>query len=306
MQKYCIKQRILSLRFAVIKLAFTLILALGAAPSPLPSKDVPDKVVIATFSIAGDFVQNVVGKHVMVKIIVPAGSEIHGFQLSPRDVKALNQAVQIIGINPQLEPWLLAWAASAHQEHKVVWLAPAPQTNGPDPHLWTDPREVSRMSRLLRAEWTRNFPDNDSKESYEAWLAEVDRVDAELAKLFADLPASRRSFVSQHPNLGWFAHRYGLRVAGTILTSATAEAADPSAFHFSEILKLIRREKIRVIVTDEGQPGGFAERLAQEAGLAAPLSLTFETLQPKGREGDTWAAMMLRNGRRLHTALLAP
>ena len=272
----------------------------------LSAQNLPKGEIVATFSITEDITQHVIGQGFKYKSIVPPGSEIHGFQLSPADVKDLNRAEIVVGISPLLEPWLQAWAAANHQEAKVVWLDAAGQTNGTDPHLWTDPREVRQMSETLHKKVTGFPPVNNSKESYESWLGEIDQVDAKLAKLFADLPAARRAFLSQHPNLGWLARRYGLRVAGTILSSGTAEAADPSAFHFSEILKLIRREKIRVIVTDEGQPGGFAERLAQDAGLAAPVSLTFETLQPKGREGDTWATMMLRNGRRLHDALLAP
>ena len=92
-------------------------------------------------------------------------------------------------------------------------------------------------------------------------------------------------------------------VARTILASSSAESADPSARHFSELLALIRREGIRVIVTDAGQSDIFARRLAEDAGLPPPLSLSFEYLEPAGRPGDSWTGMMLLNGRRLHEAL---
>ena len=109
--------------------------------------------------------------------------------------------------------------------------------------------------------------------------------------------------MTQHANLSHFADSYGLRIPRTILASSSAESADPSARHFSEILALIRREGIRVIVTDAGQSDAFAQRLAEDAGLPPPLSLSFEYLEPAGRPGDTWVGMMLLNGRRLHEAL---
>ena len=69
------------------------------------------------------------------------------------------------------------------------------------------------------------------------------------------------------------------------------------------VRQLIRREGIRVIVTDAGQSDAFAQRLAEDAGLPPPLSLSFEYLEPAGRPGDSWTGMMLHNGRRLHEAL---
>jgi zinc/manganese transport system substrate-binding protein len=139
--------------------------------------------------------------------------------------------------------------------------------------------------------------------SYKQYVKEVDRVDDELRRLFSSLPAGRRSLVTQHANLGHFAGSYGLRISRSILASSSAESADPSARHFSELLALIRREGIRVIVTDAGQSDAFAQRLAEDAGLPPPLSLSFEYLEPAGQPGDSWTSMMLLNGRRLHEAL---
>ena len=85
--------------------------------------------------------------------------------------------------------------------------------------------------------------------------------------------------------------------------TGSTESDNPSARHFSELLALIRREVIRVIVTDAGQSDIFARRLAEDAGLPPPLSLSFEYLEPAGRPGDSWTGMMLLNGRRLHEAL---
>ena len=89
------------------------------------------------------------------------------------------------------------------------------------------------------------------------------------------------------------------------ISATTGGQRSPSARHFSELLALIRKEGIRVIVTDAGQSDAFARRLAEDAGLPPPLSLSFEYLEPAGRAGDTWTGMMLRNGRRLHEALSA-
>lgn len=129
---------------------------------------------------------------------------------------------------------------------------------------------------------------------------------ARLSELFAGLPPDRRSLITQHPSLGPFAQRYGLRVAGTLLTSASGEAADTSARHFSSLLKCIKSERVRVIMADEGHNQDMAERLAADAGLPKPIVLNLESLSTVDGPASTWRDMMLHNGTLLHRALMAP
>ena len=264
-------------------------------------------VVITSFSVIQDWTQIIGGKEVEVINIIPPLSEAHGFQLSPAQAKNLRKAVLIIGMHPDLEPWLRAWAEANQAQGRILWLHPSPNTpHGlADPHAWISPPEVLAMTKKIADAIRPLATSKDSQDSYHQYVNEVKRVDAELVELFAALPPDRRTIISQHANLGYFARRYGLKVAGTILSNGAAEAADPSARHFSELLKVIRQEGVRVVVADEGQNDAFARRLCEDAGLRPPLALTFEYLQPTGQPGDTWTSMMLTHGRRLHQALNA-
>ena len=279
--------------------------AIAANAAPDPAKP----LVVSSFTIIADWVQVLGGKEVELVNLVPSHSETHGYQLSARNARDLRRARLIVGMSPTLEPWLEAWAKSNDRTAQLLWLfddrkpAHDGHAHGADPHAWTDPSTVKKMVRVLATRLGEFNGGNNTEISYEQYVKEVERVDEELRRLFSTLPAGRRSLVTQHANLNHFAHSYGLRIARTILASSSAESADPSARHFSELLALIRREDIRVIVTDAGQSDAFAQRLAEDAGLPPPLSLSFEYLEPAGRAGDSWTGMMLLNGRRLHEAL---
>jgi len=266
-------------------------------------------LVVSSFTIIADWVQVIGYKQFEQVNLVPSHSETHGYQLSARNARELRRASLIVGMSPTLEPWLEAWAKANDRTPRLLWLFDDGKgdhpghTHGSDPHAWTDPAEVKKMTRTLATRLGAVGSAESIEISYNQYVKEVERVDAELRRLFATLPANRRSLVTQHANLGHFAESYGLKIARTILTSSSAESADPSARHFSELLALIRREGIRVIVTDAGQSDIFARRLAEDAGLPPPLSLSFEYLEPAGRPGDSWTGMMLLNGRRLHEAL---
>lgn len=266
-------------------------------------------LVVSSFTIIENWVQVIGGEQFEKVNLVPSHSETHGYQLSARNARDLRRASLIVGMSPTLEPWLEAWAKANDRAPRLLWLYDdrngdhPGHAHGADPHAWTDPAEVKKMTRLLTTRLGTIGSAKSTEDSYIQYVKHIERVDEELRRLFATLPTDRRSLVTQHANLGHFAQSYGLRIARTILASSSAESADPSARHFSELLALIRREGIRVIVTDAGQSDAFAQRLAEDAGLPPPLSLSFEYLEPTGRPGDSWTGMMLHNGRRLHEAL---
>lgn len=280
------------------------IMIVAAAPWVIGQAAAQEKpVVVSSFSVIQDWVQVIGGKEFKCINIIPAQSEAHGFQLSPRQAKDLGQANLIVAMSPAFEPWLAAWAQANGRTGEILWLDEDKGTH--DPHVWTDPSRVKGMVQALAEKLDKIGGKKTSQVSVLQYLKEIESVDRELGQLFRSLGPGHRAFVSHHANLNPFAQHYGLTVAGTILAGGSAESADPSARHFSELLSLIRKQKIRVVVSDEGQNDAFARRLTEDAGLPPPLTLSFEYLEQPGQPGDTWASMMRHNGRRLHQALLA-
>jgi ABC-type Zn uptake system ZnuABC Zn-binding protein ZnuA len=266
-------------------------------------------VVVSSFTVIHDWVQVIGGKGFEVISIIPPRSEAHGFQLSPRHAKDLRRATLIVAMSPEFEPWLAAWGKANGRSDAILWLNNYNPSREPgnlpvNSHAWTDPTVVKGMVKVLAGRLGEISSKEYTQVSYSQYLKEIEVVDSSLAKLFNEISPEKRAFVSHHASLNLFARRYGLTVAGTILEHGSAESADPSARHFSELLALIRKQKIRVIISDDGQNDAFARRLTEDAGLPPPLPLSFEYLEPPGQPGDTWTSMMLTNGKRLHQALL--
>jgi manganese/iron transport system substrate-binding protein len=235
--------------------------------------------------------------------LIPSGGELHGYTISASDARVLAKAKVIIGINPQLEPWLAEWAKANQREKDLLWLSPAPLPSGS--HLWIVPAEVKTMMRRLKKGLDTAGIETSEGNLVQA-LKEIESVEKDVWNTFAPLLPHERQFVTQHPGLEKYAEAFGLKVAGSILESASAESADPSARHYAELLKSIRTQKVRVILCDEGQNPAAAQQLAKDASLPPPTALTFEYLQKRGTPGDTWASMMRLNARKLAEALKQP
>lgn len=260
-------------------------------------------LAVGSFTVIDEWIGQVSGGKIPHFALIPTGGELHGYTLSAQDARRLSRATLVVGIHPQLEPWLADWAKANQRESDVLWLYPDPLPSGN--HLWIVPMEVRPM--LLRlSKRMEKMGVMDTQINVDKQLKEVNAIESELSGLFAKVPTEKRAIITQHPGLEGFASAFGLQVAGSILESASAESSDPSAQHYAKLLKTIRQEKVRLITVDEGQNHAFAERLAQDAGLPKPTALCFEYLQKPGTPGDTWASMMRLNARKLAAALQQP
>lgn len=266
-----------------------------------------DPEILTSFSVVDDWTHRLVGSKISHRPLIPANSELHGYQLNAQDARALSHAVLIIGLSPANEPWLADWVRANGKEGVTLWLQDSKSVEtSDDPHTWTDAAIVAKLVIRLGAGLQEKFTSVKMEDIVKQYVKEIEVLDCELVAAFASVPLERRKLVTQHPNLGRFAGRYQLKVFGTILESPAAEAADPSARRYSDLLKSIRQEGIRTLVVDEGQNDAIARRLCQDAGLPPPVAVSFETLAPAGQPGETWLEMMRLNARKLREALLRP
>ncbi|NBR42448.1 MAG: zinc ABC transporter substrate-binding protein [Verrucomicrobia bacterium] len=245
--------------------------------------------VISSFTIPDNWVGSILPAGYRHRSLVPARSELHGYQINANDAQDLTKAELIVGLSPELEPWLADWIKANHREDATLWLAteanlsdrPIGNPIVPDPHIWTDPSLVLKIIVKLRQKLQMSYPQVNMENAYNQLVKDIKFVDNTLNSAFTIIPVNQRRIITQHANLGPFAQ-------------------------FSKLLETIRIQGVRVVVVDDGQNDAIAQQLCRDTGIPPPLPLSFEFLEPAGTEGDTWAGMMLKNGRKLQTALLKP
>ena len=285
-------------------------------------------LVVVSHPMIEDWVQLLAGSTVEVRCLLPRETDGHTFQPNPGDIRDLIGADIVIGFDPLLEPWLNQAKKSNQLNDKFLWLAKpwisdlgseltcCPQDSGSkhtllrtrepvDPHVWMDPDLVREMGKVLHDRLKAGAPTERAADLDARWQAfqEMTRqVDEAVRASLAAVPADRRRLVTHHGNLGRFATRYGLRVEGVLLRSASTEAADPSAREMTRLIALARERGVALVVTDKGQRAPSAETLAREAGLPAPLALRVDNLERRG-PAASWAGMMRETGKALGEAL---
>jgi zinc/manganese transport system substrate-binding protein len=280
---------------AVTLLALTAPTACRRSP---PSAGQGRPFIIATYSVLGALVRDLVGDAFVVISAVPNGLDPHEWEPSARDIEALNAAALVVENGLGLEEGMEKVLESRRSSGKRVFTAadhvavrtvgegegipsgdPDQKVGASDPHLWTDPVAMKSVAIALAAEIQSSFGVNLGPRAADL-AARLDALDAEIRAAVDLIPASRRKLVTGHESLGYLARRYGFTLVGAVVPGLST-AAEVSAAELASLKALIQANGVAVIFTEVGTPPGVSQALAREAHVRA-VELTTHGLPADG------------------------
>lgn len=268
----------------------------------------PLRVVATTMQLA-DFAREVGGSRVQVDGILDAGSEPHDYEPTPSDADTVSSAGLVIANGANLDSWLDDLLENAGADARRIdavagiELLPTEEEGFPgDPHVWHDPELAKRMVATVATGLTAADP--AGKAAYERNAArysdEIDAMAEEIRRIFAPIPPTRRTLVTNHDAFGYFARAYDVRVVGTVFASLGTET-EPSAQQVQALAERIRAEGVRTIFTEEAVDPRLERQIAQEAGATVSASLYADALAPSGPPA-TYIGAELANARAMASA----
>ena len=324
--------RIMKLLAAVLALSM-LASACGDDDGTAASGGVP--TVVVTTNILGDVVTQLVGGTVEVVTIMPVGADPHDFQASAQQAAAMRTADVLIVNGGSFEEGLLDVIEGAESDGVIVYEAMSAVTtiefgenahddhdddgdhddhddhsghdhSGEDPHFFTDPARMAAAVDGIAAFLIANVEGIDADivtEAAEAYHAELEALDAEVAALVAGIPAENRVLITNHEVFGYFADRYGFEVAGAIIPSGST-IDGTSAGDLAELAELITDEGVSAIFADVSASDQLAQTLADEVGGDIQVVELFtESLGDSDSDGATYIDMVRANATRIAEAL---
>lgn len=248
-----------------------------APAAATPGNPIP---VVATMPVLKDFAEQIGGPHVQVVSLMTGLESEHTYSPKPSDLVAVRNARLLLEVGIGLEVWVSSLIRAAGNRNLLVvttsrgiglireeGAAQASRDDRPghagNPHIWLDPENAKAMIRHITDALSRVDPSHsrDYRENQAAYLRELDRLQTELMARTRHLPDRR--VVVHHPAWPYFARRFGLTIVATIMTQPGAE---PSAKRLHDLIQLIRKERIRVIVSEPQLNKRVPDTLAHETG----------------------------------------
>lgn len=278
--------------------------------------------VVATHSILGDLVKNVVGDEAEVVVLVGPDGDAHTFDPSPQDGMTVADTVVLFENGAGFETWLdKLYASSGSKATRVVVTKGLklresedehdlsekgkPHTHEADPHVWHDVKNAIHMVGIIRDRIIEIDPSHADtyRAKSAAYVSKLEMLHRWVEETTHTLPPERRKLVTNHDTFGYFADRYGFKIVGTVLQSVSTEAGDPSAAEFAKLVDAVKVEKVPTIFAENIHNPKLMERLAREAGVKLGPPLYTDALGKPGSTGDTYEKMVRYNVTTLVTAL---
>ncbi len=273
-----------------------------------------DRVVVAaSFYPMYEFARQVGGDRSRVRDLTPAGAEPHAYELTPKDIIAINASKVLIYNGVGLEPWVqkllpqlprTVLVVNAAQGIRIVTAISGGDQGKPDPHIWMDPVLAQKQVDNILAGFIRVDP--QGQVVYEANAAKFKQELTALHERFqrALSTCRKKTFITNHAAFGYFAARYGLIQIGI---AGLAPDAEPSAAKIRELIRLARQNDIRVIYYESLVSPRVAAAIAREVGAR---TLVFDPLEgltdEKLAQGKNYLPIMGQNLRNLMQGLDCP
>lgn len=273
--------------------------------------------VVATFSVLGDFVRNIAGDTVELKILVGPDADTHEYEPSPTDNVALTNADVIVENGLGFEAWLDNLYSAARAKAKrivasegvailqVKDTADAPSHREGDPHIWQDVKRAMQMVRNIEAGLSAADPTHRAlyQQNAAAYLKQLEALDNEIVQQVMGLPAPQRKLVTSHDALGYYAAGYGFELVGSVIASVSTEAGEPSAKDFADLVNAIRATGTKAIFLETVTSPALIERISKEAGVSIGPALYTDALGAPNSEGATYIEAMRHNTRAIVSTL---
>jgi len=247
-------------------------LAIDSAAADEPIK------VLATLPILKDLVQEVGRDRVTVTSLLSGVESEQTYSPKPTDILAIQDARMLVQIGLGLDTWVDALTKNADNPRLLIIttsigvpvLKNQNMTDRPDdppgmrdPHIWLDPENAKLMMRHITEGFIKIDPTHkkDYLRNQAQYIQDLDQTQQRLMVKLT--PLRNKKIITHHAAWSYFARRFGFIIRGSIASQIETE---PSAKRLSDLVQMIKTERIRVIVSEPQLDQKLPQILAQETG----------------------------------------
>lgn len=254
--------------------------------------------VVASFSILGDMVEEVVGEHANVTTIVGPDADAHVYQPSVADARAVAEADVIFVNGLGFETWsetLIAESGTKGETHvATAGVEPLKVDGEIDPHAWNSLKNgviyVTNIADVMSAA----MPDHasDFAANAAAYIKKLEALDAEAKAKIAELPAGKRTVVTAHDAFGYLEAAYGLTFLAPVGIDTEAE---PSAKELAALISQLKANGAGALFVENITNPALVKQISEETGIAIGGRIYSDALSERGGPATSYLTMFEHN-----------
>jgi len=254
--------------------------------------------IVASFSILGDMVEQVIGDHASVTTIVGPDADAHIYQPSVADARSVADADVIFVNGLGFETWsdtLIAESGTQASVHVATdGITPVLVDGEVDPHAWNSLLNgvvyVTNIADVLKQKLPEHANDIDANTS--AYIAKLNALDAETKAALAELGDDKRTVVTAHDAFGYLADAYGMNFLAPVGIDSEAE---PSAQELAQLIAQLKEDGAAALFVENITSPALVQQISDETDLEIGGRLFSDALSERGGPATSYLAMFEHN-----------
>ncbi|WP_435922325.1 metal ABC transporter solute-binding protein, Zn/Mn family [Paenibacillus sp. DYY-L-2] len=274
--------------------------------------------IVTTIGMITDVVREIGGDEVEVKGLMGPGVDPHLYKASQGDIEKLDKAEMIFYGGLHLEGKMTEIFEKLENRKPTVAVSrdidPSQLRSGKDaggsqydPHIWFNVKHWISAAETIRDTLSEYDPGHagDYQKNAEAYIAELNALDAEVRERIAEIPESGRVLVTAHDAFGYFGDAYGIKVMGLQGISTASEYGSKDV---SKLRDFLVENKIKAVFVESSIPTKSMEAViagAKQLGHDVNIGgeLFSDSLGEPGSDADTYIKMIRHNVNTITEAL---
>ena len=264
-------------------------------------KETNKEVILASFTVLADIIENVAKDEFVVKSITKPGVEVHGYQPTPSDLIKASKAFVFIDNGFGFELWAEKFVSNL-QINRVtisnrlepIFISEDFYKGKPNPHAWISPKRgmiyvdviVDSLSEL-KPSGAESFKNNG-----QIYKNKIAKIDKDFSLFINNLEKNNRYLVTCEGAFSYLTNDYGLKEAYLWPVNAESQITPK---RMARTISLVKNKNIPSVFCESTVSNESQMVVASETGAKFGGDLFVDSLSQDNKSANTYLKMLQHN-----------
>jgi manganese transport system substrate-binding protein len=264
-------------------------------------KETNKEVILASFTVLADIIENVAKDEFVVKSIIKPGVEVHGYQPTPSDLIKASKAFVFIDNGFGFELWAEKFVSNL-QINRVtisnrlepIFISEDFYKSKPNPHAWISPKRgmiyvdviVDYLSELKPSE-AESFKNNG-----QIYKNKIAKIDEDFSLFINNLDKNNRYLVTCEGAFSYLTNDYGLKEAYLWPVNAESQITPK---RMARTISLVKNKNIPSVFCESTVSNESQMVVARATGAKFGGDLFVDSISQDNKSANTYLKMLQHN-----------
>lgn len=281
--------------------SFLIFLTANSCKRTAFEKETNKEVILASFTVLADIIENVAKDEFVVKSITKPGVEVHGYQPTPSDLIKASKAFVFIDNGFGFELWAEKFVSNLQIKRvtisnrlEPIFISEDFYKGKPNPHAWISPKRgmiyvdviVDSLSELKPSE-AESFKNNG-----QIYKNKIAKIDKDFSLFINNLEKNNRYLVTCEGAFSYLTNDYGLKEAYLWPVNAESQITPK---RMARTISLVKNKNIPSVFCESTVSNESQMVVASETGAKFGGDLFVDSLSQDNKSANTYLKMLQHN-----------